>query len=319
MSSKAGTAYYVAPEVLKGSYDERCDVWSAGIITFILLCGYPPFSGETDPEILRKVKAGVFEFRSPEWDLISQGAKNLVTQMLTVDPSLRPSAKALLDTPWLRFKGTPTPAAIGTDFVRRLQGFRANSKLKKIALAIIAQQLPDEEIESLQGIFKGLDKNADGMLSPDEVRQGMLQHGLKVPQHLDDLLKAVDCNGSGQLDYTEFLATMIDKKVYMQRDVCWAAFRAFDLDGDGKITREELGKVLNGDSVKEALGASRIDKIIKEVDLDGDGVIDFEEFCSMMASRGRAVGGSTAGSAGAGGARASGPPAAKRAKKGAGS
>merc|ERR1712032_1740604 len=110
----------------------------------------------------------------------------------------------------------------------------------------------------------------------------MVQQGLKVPQTLEDILKSIDCNGSGQLDYTEFLAATIDKKLYMQRDVCWAAFRTFDLDGDGKITREELSKVLNGSNVQMALGAAKIDKMIQEVDSNGDGCIDFDEFFAMM-------------------------------------
>lgn len=282
MSTKAGTAYYVAPDVLKGEYNERCDIWSAGVISFILLCGYPPFSGDSDPEILRKVRQGSFEFKSPEWDPISQGAKNLVTQMLTVDPSLRPCAEDLLQTPWLVYKGTPEPVPIGKDFVSRIQSFRAHAKLKKVALAAVAQQLPDEEIEALQHIFRSLDKNGDGMLSAEEIREGMVKQGLKVPKTFEDAVKGADCNGSGQLDYTEFLAATIDQKLWMQRDVCWAAFRTFDLDGDGKITREELGKVLNAGNVQQTLGAGKIDKMIKEIDANGDGCIDFEEFYAMM-------------------------------------
>mmetsp|Transcript_117954 Transcript_117954/g.251928 ORF Transcript_117954/g.251928 Transcript_117954/m.251928 type:complete len:523 (-) Transcript_117954:58-1626(-) len=285
MSTKAGTAYYVAPEVLKGAYDEKCDVWSAGVISFILLCGYPPFSADTDGEILRKVKQGTFEFRSPEWDPMSQGAKNLVTQMLTVDPQLRPSAEALLLSPWLKFKGTPEAAPIGKDFVTRLQGFRAHAKLKKVALAAVAQQLPDNAIEALKDVFRSLDKNGDGSLSPQEIREGLVQQGLSVPKALDDILKSVDCNGSGALDYTEFLAATMDRKLYIQRDVCWAAFRTFDLDGDGKITKDELARVLNGDGVKKALGAGKIDNMIREVDANGDGCVDFEEFLAMMASQ----------------------------------
>lgn len=287
MSTKAGTAYYVSPDVLKGEYDEKCDIWSAGVISFILLCGYPPFAGDTDPEILRKVREGSFEFRSPEWDPISQGAKNLVTQMLTVDPSLRPAAGALLASPWLTFKGTPEAAPIAKDFVTRLQGFRAHARLKKVALTAVAQQLPDEEIESLQNIFRSLDKNGDGTLSVEEIRDGMVKQGLKVPKTFEDILKGIDSNGSGELDYSEFVAATIDQKVYMQRDVMWAAFRTFDLDGDGRITREELGKVLNNGNVEESFGAERIEKMIAEVDENGDGVIDFDEFCAMLCPRKR--------------------------------
>lgn len=282
MTTKAGTAYYVAPEVLKGDYDEKCDVWSAGVISFVLLCGYPPFSGDTDADVLRKVRMGTFEFKSPEWDSISPGAKNIVTQMLTVDPALRPSAEVLLCNAWLKFKGTPEMSHLSPDFVKRLQTFQAFGRLKKVALTAVAQQLPDDEIEELQSTFRSLDRNGDGTLSLEEIREGMVKQGLKVPKALEDILQAVDCNGSGSLDYTEFVAATIDQKLYMKRDICWAAFRIFDLDGDGQISRDELGKVLNGDSVRDVLGPGRIENMIHEVDSNGDGCIDFEEFCAMM-------------------------------------
>merc|ERR1712203_836400 len=123
------------------------------------------------------------------------------------------------------------------------------------------------------GIFRSLDKNGDGMLSPEEIRDGMVQQGLKVPKTFEDILKGIDSNGSGQLDYSEFVAATIDHKIYTQRDVCWAAFRTFDLDGDGRITREELSQVLNSGNVEETLGAGKIAKMIEEFDDNGDGVI----------------------------------------------
>merc|ERR1712079_464944 len=187
-----------------------------------------------------------------------------------------------LSSPWLRFKGTPKPVPIGKDFVARLQGFRAHAKLKKVALTAVAQQLPDDEIQALQNIFRTLDKNGDGLISPEEIKEGLVHQGLKVPKAFEDILRSIDCNGSGNIDYTEFVAATIDQKLYVQRDVCWAAFRTFDLDGDGKITREELGKVLNGGDVQKVLGARKIDKMIKEVDSNNNGCIDFDEFCAMM-------------------------------------
>merc|ERR1719262_1569699 len=99
MTSRVGSAYYVAPEVLKGNYDERCDVWSVGVIAFILLCGYPPFSGRTDVEILKKVRKGRYTFHGAAWNSVPCGAKRAVSKMLSIDPSARQSAAQALSMP----------------------------------------------------------------------------------------------------------------------------------------------------------------------------------------------------------------------------
>lgn len=283
MKTKAGTAYYVAPEVLKGSYSEKCDVWSCGVISFILLCGYPPFAGDTDPQTLAKVKEGSFEFKSPEWDGISSGCKNLITQMLTLDVACRPSAAELLQNPWLNFKSQPAVGPICKNFMSRLKNFQAHTKLKKVALTVVAQQLKDDQVETLQNTFRVLDRNGDGMLSPQEVKEGLATLGLNIPPGLEEILKTVDTNGTGVIDYSEFLAATIDRQVLMQRDVCWEAFRVFDLDGDGKLSREELGKLLRGHAgLQTQVDDSKIQKMIDEVDASGDGSIDFDEFCAML-------------------------------------
>lgn len=281
MKTKAGTAYYVAPEVLQGSYGEKCDIWSVGVISFILLCGYPPFSGDSDPQILAKVKEGTFEFKSPEWDGTSSGCKNLITQMLTMDVSCRPAAAELLQNPWLNFKSQVSAGPICKNFMSRLKGFQAATKLKKVALTVLAQQLRDEQVELLQNTFKALDKDGDGVLSPQEVKDGLVRLGIKIPPGLEDILKNVDTNGTGHIDYSEFLAATLDKQVLMQTDLCWEAFRIFDLDGDGKLSMEELKTVLK-DHVSSSLSDAKIQNMIAEVDASGDGFIDFEEFCAML-------------------------------------
>ena len=86
MHEADGTAYYIAPEVLKEDYDEKCDVWSCGVILYIMLCGYPPFNGATDDEIFDKVRIGEFDYPKEEWDNISKDARDLVQHMLTLDP-----------------------------------------------------------------------------------------------------------------------------------------------------------------------------------------------------------------------------------------
>jgi calcium-dependent protein kinase len=101
MSTIKGTPYYIAPEVINEVYDEKCDIWSIGVIFYVLLCGYPPFNGDTDIEIMQNVQKGKFCFPEEEWGVISQEAKDLIKKMLTFEPSKRISAKDVLLLLWL--------------------------------------------------------------------------------------------------------------------------------------------------------------------------------------------------------------------------
>mmetsp|Transcript_106773 Transcript_106773/g.147814 ORF Transcript_106773/g.147814 Transcript_106773/m.147814 type:complete len:92 (+) Transcript_106773:7-282(+) len=83
MKTRAGTPYYISPEVLAGNYDLSCDMWSAGCILYILLCGYPPFYGDDNQEILQMVQKGAFDFDGEEWDEVSNDAKDLIKKLIT--------------------------------------------------------------------------------------------------------------------------------------------------------------------------------------------------------------------------------------------
>lgn len=101
-----GTPYYIAPEVLNKNYNQKCDIWSAGIIMYILLCGYPPFNGSSDEKIIEKIQRGKFIFPAEEWENVSAEAKHLIKVMLTKDPKKRPNATELLKHPWFRREDT---------------------------------------------------------------------------------------------------------------------------------------------------------------------------------------------------------------------
>ena len=94
--------YYIAPEVLKKKYDEKCDIWSCGVILYILLCGYPPFSGKTDDKIMEKVAKGHYDFNSEEWDNVSKEAKNFIKRMLEFEPVKRANALDCLNDFWIK-------------------------------------------------------------------------------------------------------------------------------------------------------------------------------------------------------------------------
>jgi calcium-dependent protein kinase len=282
MKTKAGTPYYVAPQVLAGSYDEKCDIWSCGVIMYILLCGFPPFFGDTDADILRMVKKGQFDFPSPEWDKISKGAKDLIKKMLTLDPAARPSAASLIsDERWLIEKAPEAPVgAIDARFSDKLKGFSSMSKLKKLALTVVAQQFDQTKIKDLKDTFTALDKNKDGTLSMQEIHEGFTRMGLEFTTELEQSLRRADTDGSGNIDYTEFIAATLDTRHYLKDEVLWSAFRTFDLNGDGKIDRSELRIILNDDKLRKM--DAEIEAMLKDGDIDGDGEIDFDEFKALM-------------------------------------
>merc|ERR1711920_718365 len=113
-----------------------------------------------------------------------------------------------------------------------------------------------------------------------EMKDGMYKSGIN-PATMEEIFSTIDIDGSGIIDYTEFLAACIDKKTYMQEDTCWSAFRVFDKNGDGKISQQELQAILGDESVQQVAGDS-LKVILQSNDLSSDGFIDFQEFMAMM-------------------------------------
>jgi calcium-dependent protein kinase len=291
LSTKAGTPYYVAPQVLQGKYDKMCDLWSCGVIMYTLLCGYPPFYGRTDQEVLAKVRSGTYGFEPKDWKNVSDDAKGLIRMLLKMDPAQRYTSEQALNHDWIRDRA-PRAKEVNLQghLVSNLKNFRCQNKLKKAALHIIAGQMSESQIKGLRETFEALDVNGDGLLTMDELQAGISNANLQLSGHdLAAIMEGVDSDGSGLIDYTEFLAATLDRKSYLQEDVCWTAFSVFDQNGDGQITLEELKSILETGSVNDALDGRTSEEILQDVDTNGDGSIDFQEFMEMMRG-GRASG-----------------------------
>ena len=147
MQSKVGTPYYVAPEVLTGNYNESCDVWSAGVILYVLLCGSPPFYGRNDYEIITMVTSMRYKMNPIQWKNVSDEAKDLVKRIL-VPFHRRLTFKEVLAHPWMN-KNNKDSGPLKIDF-EKLKNFRAHEKLKKIILSAIASQINECEIIELK-------------------------------------------------------------------------------------------------------------------------------------------------------------------------
>ena len=174
LEEKLGTPYYIAPEILTKNYGSKCDIWSCGVITYIVLCGKPPFNGESNREILKKVKIGKFSFAEPAWNGVSDSAKDFVTQLLTKNQDKRPTAEQALHHPFLlqarQAQLDSTSADIAKRALYNLQNFKAASKLKQATFAFIASQLlSKKEKQDIDKVFRIMDLNGDGQINKDEL------------------------------------------------------------------------------------------------------------------------------------------------------
>ncbi|KAI6688396.1 hypothetical protein NL676_025224 [Syzygium grande] len=275
-----GTAYYVAPEVLNRNYGKEIDVWSAGVILYILLCGSPPFWAENDNGIFKAILEDDLDLESPPWPSISSSAKDLITKMLMRDPKKRITAAEALGHPWLREDGLAFDKPIDNAILRRIRQFRASNKLKKLALKVIAQNLSEEEIKGLRQMFNNMDTDGSGTITFEEFRTGLSRLGSKLTEpEIRQLMDAADVDKNGTIDYTEFITATINRHRLEKADNLFKAFQYFDKDSSGFITRDELRHAMSQYGMEDE---ETIDEIIEDVDTDKDGRINYEEFVAMM-------------------------------------
>ncbi|KAL3597776.1 hypothetical protein D5086_009413 [Populus alba] len=274
-----GSPYYVAPEVLLKQYGPEADVWTAGVILYILLSGVPPFWAETQQGIFDAVLKGYIDFDSDPWPLISDSAKDLIRKMLCSRPSERLTAHEVLCHPWINDNGVAPDRALDPAVLSRLKQFSAMNKLKKMALRVIAESLSEEEIAGLKEMFKAMDTDNSGAITFDELKAGLRRYGSTLKDiEIRDLMDAADVDNSGTIDYGEFVAATVHLNKLEREEHLVAAFQYFDKDGSGYITVDELQQACAEHNMTDVL----LEDIIKEVDQDNDGRIDYGEFVAMM-------------------------------------
>lgn len=275
-----GSAYYVAPEVLRRNYGAEADIWSAGVILYILLSGVPPFWGDNEQGIFDAILRGHIDFSSDPWPSISSSAKDLVKKMLRADPKERLSAVEVLHHPWMRVDGDASDKPLDIAVLTRMKQFRAMNKLKKVALKVIAENLSEEEIEGLKEMFKSMDTDNSGTITYEELKAGLPKLGTKLSEsEVKQLMEAADVDGNGTIDYLEFITATMHMNRVEKEEHLYKAFEYFDKDRSGYITMEELESALK----KYNMGDEKtIKEIIAEVDTDNDGRINYDEFVAMM-------------------------------------
>ncbi|XVF09165.1 hypothetical protein REPUB_Repub07fG0068100 [Reevesia pubescens] len=266
-SEIVGSPYYMAPEVLKRNYGPEVDVWSAGVILYILLCGVPPFWAETEQGVALAILRGVVDFKREPWPQVSENAKSLVRQMLEPDPKKRLTAQQVLEHSWLQNSKKASNVPLG-DIVRtRLKQFSVMNRFKKKALRVIAEHLSLEEVEVIRDMFSLMDTDNDGKISYEELKAGLRKVGSQLAEpEIKMLMEVADVDGNGVLDYGEFVAVTIHLQKMENDEHFRRAFMFFDKDGSGYIEPDELRGAL-ADETGEA-DVEVVNDIMREVDTD---------------------------------------------------
>ncbi|XP_041996856.1 calcium-dependent protein kinase 13-like isoform X2 [Salvia splendens] len=280
-SEIVGSPYYMAPEVLRRNYGPEIDIWSAGVILYIMLCGVPPFWAESEQGVAQAIIRGKIDFEREPWPSISDSAKSLVRQMLEPDPKLRLTAQQVLEHPWLLNAKKASNVPLGDVVKSRLKQFSLMNRFKRKALRVIADFLSNEEVEGIKDIFARIDTDSDGIVSTDELKAGLKNSNSQMTEtEIQMLIEAVDANGKGTLDYGEFLAISLHLQKISNNEHLHKAFSYFDKDGNGYIEPGELRDALKEDGEDDS--ADVANDIFQEVDRDKDGLISYDEFVAMM-------------------------------------
>jgi calcium-dependent protein kinase len=289
--SVVGSSYYIAPEVLLKRYNEKCDIWSCGVIMYILLSQRPPFGGRDDYEIMETVKTGQYDLSSPPFDTISEEAKDLIRKTLEMDVNKRITAEEALNHPWFKthkskelFNKVKDVNTI-KDLITNLKKYKRTSVIQETALAYLVRHFPHiKDVVNACKLFNQIDHSEDGRITKDELYNGInsLYKSSSLKKDIDEIFKNLDMDNDGYIGYEEFVRGAVDKEYFIQPNVLKFAFRYFDKDGSGEITFNEIEELFyesvpDKNQVHEILSA-----IIKEVDVNNDQKISFDEFSYVM-------------------------------------
>lgn len=276
MKSCVGTPNYIAPEVLRGSYGLECDIWSCGVILYVLLCGAFPFFGSSKNELFGKILNTEVNFEDKRWRRVSDSAKSLIQSMLKKEPSNRINAIDALKHPWFKVaKANENP--LNPKILNSLRNFKVKSRFQKEALTVLVKYLNYSQIKELKDTFISLDTEKDGFLNFQDIEEGLRLAGFN---HEYKVINSIisNLNPEGKINYSEFILATLESKCIIEEENIWNAFNHFAQKSEGRITAESLGAVLRT-SGRDNLNAR---ELIQEVDKDHDGCLSFEDFRSII-------------------------------------
>lgn len=278
MCLSCGTLAYVAPEVLGKSYDSQCDMWSLGVVVFILLVGYMPFSGSEQNQ-MKHIKAGTATIKDEKWKTVSKEGSEFVGQLLVVDPSKRMNADQALEHKWMRKrshmidKGEHLDEGIGNS----LMEFAQASQFRRACMSVMAWSLTNEERAEVREAFLEMDKHHHGTISINDFKEVMVNKFHMSCENAQQAFDALDQSHSDEIHYSDFLAAMVSSRIKLHDSLLKQTFRRFDTDGTGYITADNLREILGGTSAE-------VEHLVHELEDPANHKISYEDFMEYLKS-----------------------------------
>lgn len=210
-----------------------------------------------------------------------------MAELLRKKPDARCDIIEALEHPFMQADYPLPTQDIMEEVLQSMMHFQSLNMLQKASITALAWRASDEETQHLRQIFESIDRDGNGFVTVEELRETFEKTGVNVPQDLAMLAASAGTDGNDTIEYTEFIAAAMDKKSILKEEVVWEAFKIFDVDGNGTVTKKELLKILTGrtsDKIRQVHGDKAIDNFLDEYDQTGDDVIDFDEFMGMLNS-----------------------------------
>ena len=282
LHSKVGTIYYVAPEVLMGNYDAKCDMWSLGVLLFTMLSGNLPFYDETIGEVYKKLKSAAYSFDKPVWNTVSESAKNLISHLLKVNTEERYSAAEALHHEWFATL-TNRHSHMTASIVDSFKNFRRRSMFQKEALRLMVKHVPEEKLEKLKELFFSLDASGSGNVEVSALIKAIDEFESMDESEKQDFLAGIDVNHTGSINYSEFISAAMYARRELLEEAMWLTFKQLDIDNLGQLTVESLKRSMG--VLSREISDQQIQSIVETVNSAG-GMITYEGFKSIILGSG---------------------------------
>eukprot|EP00927_Polykrikos_kofoidii_P012447 TRINITY_DN15363_c0_g4_i1.p1 TRINITY_DN15363_c0_g4~~TRINITY_DN15363_c0_g4_i1.p1 ORF type:complete len:604 (-),score=83.61 TRINITY_DN15363_c0_g4_i1:161-1972(-) len=285
-----GTLHYTSPEVLARSYTSKCDVWSLGVICYMLLIGRPPFRGAKDANIAKAIMFQDFP-RPDQFRALSLNAQHFIENLLKKDPAARSDAMQALSHPWLaeggQLRNSSSEVVIRVDVLKNLRQFAQGSHLRRAALTLLAYTLTSKELEDLEQTFFSFDRSGRGTITMEQFAD-VIRDLCKASnceelstREMTMIFDSMDVSGDEEVHYTPFIAAMLATQIMHHEGKIRTTFNAFDHDGKGHITADSLVQIYNR-LQPGGLSREQAERWIREVDNKGNGVIDYDAFLDAL-------------------------------------